>query len=549
MAFQHTKIDWFKTLSYLTLTSVLVFILLTFKNYGISNDEEVQHVYGELLLSFYQSGFKDLAAFQYKNLYLYGGFFDLLAALLEKVLPLWLWDVRHLLSALFGLAGLVAVYKTAQITAGQRAAFLALIVLSLTGAWTGAMFTHTKDISFAACMAWSLYYTVRTVKTLPHIPLSLSLKLGIAVGCALGLRIGAAFAVIFLCLAVLLASLLHSGNAKEKLLFAWQTILGLIPAGLVAFVLMSIFWPWALMGADHIFIAVKSFSHFAFNMNTIADGEVFNIGNVPRTYLFEYLGVRLHELFLLGLVCGLALILLHIKKQSFKLHALKLNALEIKQHTLPIITICIALFVPILFVIFDRPALYNGVRHFTFIIPTLAILSGIGLSSAITYFSPYPKRYIAFIVLCILLGLNTFNTLRNLQPYEYLYYNHFAGKDFKEAVNDWEGDYWSSSLKDAAQVLKRYVNAEASATLQPQAVYLVAACAEAFQMQAYLDKRFKVTSDWVAADFYISSNNMHCDHVLNGQVIGTVKRLGAILATVKDRRKLIGKDRLPHSPT
>lgn len=540
MATQRTQLDWFKAASYFIFGSVLIFILLTFKQYGISNDEEVQHVYGELLLNFYQSGFKELAAFHYKNLYLYGGFFDLVAAILENILPLWLWDVRHLLSALFGFAGLVAVYKTSHVIAGQRAAFLTLIILSLTGAWTGAMFTHTKDISFATCMAWSLYYTVLIVKALPRIPVNLSVKLGIAVGCALGLRIGGAFAVIFLCLAVLLAGFLHVGSFKEKYHFYKQAVLSLIPAGVVAFILMAFFWPWSVMGPDHILIAVKSFSHFAFNMNTIIDGDVFNIGSVPRYYLFEYLGVRLHELFLLGLMSCIIIVGLSFKPMRWQRQAL--------QQALPYMVVGIALFIPMLFVMLDRPALYNGVRHFTFIIPTLAILSGVGLSALIERLLATKYYVIPFVVLCTLLGLNTFNTLRQLQPYEYLYYNHFAGDDFKEAVNDWEGDYWSSSLMDAAKVLKRYVNQEANAN-NSQTVYLVAVCAEPFQMQAYLDKRFKVTKNWVSADFYISSNNMHCDHVLNGEVIGTVQRLGATLATVKDRRQLIGEARLPHPAT
>ncbi len=81
------------------------------------------------------------------------------------------------------------------------------------------MFTHTKDISFATCMAWSLYYTVLIVKALPRIPVNLSVKLGIAVGCALGLRIGGAFAVIFLCLAVLLAGFCTLAVLKKNTIF------------------------------------------------------------------------------------------------------------------------------------------------------------------------------------------------------------------------------------------------------------------------------------------------------------------------------------------
>ena len=73
--------------------------------------------------------------------------------------------------------------------------------------------------------------------------------------------------------------------------------------------------------------------------------------------------------------------------------------------------------------------------------------------------------------------------------------------------------------------------------------YLVAVCAENIQASAYLDDRFQVTKNWVAADFYMSTTNMHCDQVLQGEIIGIVKRLNTTLAVVKDRRKLVGEAR------
>lgn len=527
----------FQRLSLALFSLLAVFIVLTFKQYAISNDEQVQHVYGQLLLKFYSTGFVDHAAFTYKNLYLYGGLFDLIAAILEKLLPLWVWDIRHLLSALFGLAGIVAVHKITSELAGARAAFIAAFLLTITGAWTGAMFTHTKDVSFAACMVWALYYTLLISKQLPRIPLALSLKLGVAVGLALGLRIGGAFAVIYLLLMVLVAGCLTAEGCKLKLTFYWHSFIGLLPAGAVALGLMAIFWPWSVMGSDHILIAVKSFSHFAFDMNTIVNGQFVSIGDVPRTYLFQYLGIRLPEIFLLGLISLVVVLAMRLKQVSF-----------LKASQLPEITLSIALLTPLVFVILDRPALYNGVRHFTFVIPTLAIVAGIGLSKMFDVLAGYKKWRLGFVAVCALLSVNTICTLYALHPYEYLYYNHFAGADFKHAQHNWEGDYWSSSLIDATKMLEQYVDAETlSSPKKSTATYSVAVCAEAFQGQAYLDKRFNITENWVTADFFISSTNMNCDKVLQGEVIGVVERLGAPLAVVKDRRTLIGDARIPRA--
>ena len=157
--------------AFLLFVLIALYVLLCFDQHGLSNDEEVQHVYGRLLLDYYRSGLTDLSAFQYKNLYLYGGLFDLLAASAERLAPAMnVWDLRHLLTALFGLGGLFAVYRTARLLAGEAAALSAVGLLMLTGAWSGALFTHTKDIPFAACMAWATLCTVQLVPSMPRPP-------------------------------------------------------------------------------------------------------------------------------------------------------------------------------------------------------------------------------------------------------------------------------------------------------------------------------------------------------------------------------------------
>lgn len=519
--------NYYRIASYGLLTVLALFVLLTFRHYGISNDEEVQHVYGRLLLEFYQSGFSNQSAFHYKNLYLYGGFFDVIAALLEKMTTMWLWDMRHLLSAAFGLLGFVAVYKIALVLGSARTGFFALLLLALTAAWSGAMFTHTKDIPFATCMAWALYYTILLTRHLPKIPLNISLKLGVAVGCALGMRIGGGFAVVYLILTIFLVSLL----LKKTWLARWQCLSVsawyLLPAGTVAAVIMAIFWPWGVMSPSHPAEAIKAFSNFSFNMLTIDDGLVTSIGQVPRTYLLHYLLVRLPEVFLLGLISLGVVTLLHMKQLSSYLKS---------EQALLLTPLLIAIVFPLTFVLIDKPALYNGVRHFTFVLPPLAVLAALGIDQALHALHASKRLSIAYVAVVAGLSILTLSVLIRLHPYEYIFYNHLAG-DTAVAEKHWESDYWSSSLREASKTLM-------SMTLPPKTTpYLVAVCAESFQGSAYLDKRFEVTKNWDAADFYMSSTNMHCDQVLQGKVIGEIKRLGTILAVVKDRRMLEGEAR------
>ncbi len=94
--------------SLVILVALVVLAVLLFRDYGISNDEEVQHRYGELIIDYYASGFRDTALFSYKNLYLYGGLFDIIAVGLAKLLPFDPFLIRHFLSAMIGVAGMAA---------------------------------------------------------------------------------------------------------------------------------------------------------------------------------------------------------------------------------------------------------------------------------------------------------------------------------------------------------------------------------------------------------------------------------------------------------
>ena len=103
------------------LLALLVIVWLTFRDYGITNDEKVQDLYGRMLLSFYRSGFQDLSAFSYQDLYYYGGLFDLVAAALYPVSPLGEYETRHLLCALIGVLGIAGTWRLGRLSGGPRA--------------------------------------------------------------------------------------------------------------------------------------------------------------------------------------------------------------------------------------------------------------------------------------------------------------------------------------------------------------------------------------------------------------------------------------------
>ena len=45
--------------------------------------------------------------------------------------------------------------------------------------------------------------------------------------------------------------------------------------------------------------------------------------------------------------------------------------------------------------------------------------------------------------------------------------------------------------------------------------------------------------EWEDSDFFLAPTHMNCDRDLDGKVVGTVERLGVIIAYIKDRRSLL----------
>ena len=94
--------------------ALIVLVVWTFGDYGITTDEYVQHTYGEKLWAFYLSGMTDRSVFAYDNLYLYGGLFDMVAVAIGHISPIGEYETRHVLCGLIGVLGVVGVWRLAR---------------------------------------------------------------------------------------------------------------------------------------------------------------------------------------------------------------------------------------------------------------------------------------------------------------------------------------------------------------------------------------------------------------------------------------------------
>ena len=176
-------------LAVLVLVVVAVIAARTFRDYGLGWDDYTHAQYGDLLLKFYASGFTDRRAFSFVNLYMYGGGFDMLAALAAKILPFDLFATRRLVGAAVGLVGLAATWRIGRRIGGPTGGLIALVLLATCPLYYGHMFMNPKDVPFAAEMALLLLALLRATQEYPR-PASATVALfAIGLGLTIGSRI------------------------------------------------------------------------------------------------------------------------------------------------------------------------------------------------------------------------------------------------------------------------------------------------------------------------------------------------------------------------
>src|ERR1700744_4381030 len=181
----------------LVLVAVGLVASFTFRDYGLGWDDYTHAEYADLLIKMYGSGVKDTGALSFANLYMYGGGFDMAAALLHKVIPLELFETRRLVGAVVGVIGLAVTWRLGRRIGGPLAGLAALLLLALCPIYYGHMFMNPKDAPFAVAMIILLLGLVRLAEESPAPSLRTVLLVGFGAGLSLGCRVLGGLALLY----------------------------------------------------------------------------------------------------------------------------------------------------------------------------------------------------------------------------------------------------------------------------------------------------------------------------------------------------------------
>ncbi len=498
----------------------------TFRDYGLGWDDYTHAEYADLLLRMYGSGFKDTAALSFVNLYMYGGGFDMAAALLHKIIPLELFETRRLVGAIVGVIGLAVTWRLGRRVGGPLAGLAALLLLALCPTFYGHMFMNPKDAPFAVAMVILMLGLVRLAEEYPYPSPRTVLIVGLGAGLSIGSRILGCLALLYALVGFMpmLIDEVRTHGAREAFRRFVQMAYALLPGLILGYIVMGLIWPWSIIEPGHPFEAATYFSQFFEKpWKEMFDGAIFSVPDMPWSYLPTLFALQLPEILL-------ALTAVSI---GASIAALPRSDVPARRKTI-LLMLTLAAVLPIAIAILKRPALYNGIRHFIFVIPPMTVLAGLAFARGMNWLADGRRSWqpVALAVFAFGLMLPLAEMIR-LHPYQYTHFNHIAGT-VRGADDRYMLDYWGLAFKQASDDLRELLEEKHEAAPQGRK-WKVAVCGPHRPAQVALGPGFTITGDSHGADFAMTLGEFYCKG-LTAPVMVEIKRDDVVFARVYDIR-------------
>ena len=426
----------FRIITLSSLVLMLVIMLYTSKDFGISGDEMTQNTYGQKVYDYFTTFGKDQSCFEpfgrITNAFYYGGFYDLLCVTVNKFSPFDPFDTRHFINAFFGFFIIFFAAKVAKFVKGWDAALIVAWLLFLSPRFLGECMNNPKDVPFALGMLMGVYYIMRFIKAFPNPSKADMAKLAVAIGFAISIRVGGLLLIPFLMVAVFVQFISdwrkQYGLASKEIK---QLVVRSIVVCIIGYVLGLLFWPYGLQSPiSNPLKALGEMSNFSTPIGMLFNDNKIVSDNVPWFYIPKWIFISTPLIVLLGIVASPYL---------FKDKKIKFQQ---------VFFLFFAALFPLFYIIYKKSPLYDGWRHLFFIFPPLVVLSGLFFTAIIDQMKNKVGKYAVIGVLVVGLLLPAKYCLAN-HPNEIVYFNELVG-GIDGAYSHYETDYYMNSLKQAS---------------------------------------------------------------------------------------------------
>ena len=438
--------------------------LIIVSDYGISWDESAQRmhgfingnyiikiilgeeIYNKILTNVVDTKFSDINKSP-PELYshrgrAYGIFYQLPIAFLETIFKIdndkSVYLFRHFINFSFFFISSIYFYKYLRLIFENRTllCFLGLIFLLSNPRIFANSFYNPKDIIFLSLFIIANYYGLLFLKksNIQNCLIFSFFSAALITTRTFGLVVPFVISIMFL------YKFIETKNKKN---------LNLLIINICLILLFTyIFWPYLWEDPFSRFLYVlKFFSQKSNEIQMLYFGKEVLSTELPWDYLLTYIVISNPSYLIISFIIGSLFFLVSILKNK------TLNYISIYKFLILVFFFT----TPILLVNQMNTALYNGWRHFYFLLPTIIIFSLIFIDEIIKF----KKGKLLKLVLFFLLGFNFLLTLiwsiKN-HPHQNVFYNDLFGP--KPNLNFFSKDYYGLSNKQLIQYLIKFEKSE-----------------------------------------------------------------------------------------
>ncbi|MBC2603572.1 ArnT family glycosyltransferase [Puniceicoccus vermicola] len=522
-------------LSLILLTGFVCIVLITLPDFGMSWDEPARWQGGQQKLLYYHALFsgEDPSVFV-QTPDRYPGLFDLSVALLNEATGLGLFLSGHILSSVFGILGIIAVWRIAHLMGGPRAGFWALLLIVLFPRYYGHLFFNPKDIPFAAAWAWATYGLIRIFPSLPLPSYKKSIGLGVLIGLCISIRFAGVFLIGVSAIVALIALGLQIRDGTIPKGKRGISLIRLVSRGLTlclaSLLTMLPFWPYAQQfPVEALLGAAEATAHYDWNGLVLYCGEYVPAKNLPWHYLPVWLAITTPLTHWALLILGLILALFALAKRRI---------MNIRSgRTLLLILIILA---PPTAATLKGSTIYDGLRHFLFLLPLIAVLCGLTFDQLLRRLSRFGKRVnFALSVILIATTIPIIVSLIRLHPYQYTYFNSFIG-GLKGAEGKFETDYWALSHRENILKIRESIPPSETNGLRVYSRYLPS------NLLLFGDPNWQIVSNPNKADLIFITYRIPSSQRYSGEEVLSIGRDGvpfsSAIMPIRPGKEEIGND-------
>lgn len=509
--------------------------LFVYRDYGVAWDEPLFYSYADALGYAYSpkewfSGHFDLynsygaSAYDHKNrgpayLFLARNFVYGLKALGANSAEAW-----HLVNFLFFQLGIYLLYRFARRWMGKPAALFTAVFFTYQPLLWEHAFINPKDPPFLTFFLGAVCFGFEMVDAAASDAKNTSRKMLLAaffLGIATSIRVLGPFAG-------LLVFLYFLSNPRLRMdKSAWRSF---ILYGVISVAVMLATWPYLWENPIGNFFAVLRFmSNNPTRLGLLFEGEIYRANNLPLRYFPFMLAATLTEpaipLSALGVMLGF-----------WKLLRDDAPPLQVRKERVVSLTLTLLWFLTLLaYILLRRPSMYDGIRHFLFILPPLFVFIGLAYEAIVTQAAALLARLkISSLWLYALLGalllLPGMYGIFKLHPYEYTYYNFYIGGTSR-AFRTYETDYWLTCYKDAVQALNEKVDSPVRLFIKREAYLAEPFASENVQVFPLNNPPVEIRSgDYVLAN---SRTNDNLTTYPKAPIVIEISRVGAKFCTIR----------------